>query len=70
MNFAVARHEDAYRSHCDIIMQINDSPANKVIAIGSNVSHSVSVAEYDLAPGNLLAPTRHVFALLANITDE
>lgn len=68
VNFAVARHENAYRSHCDIIVKI-DSPSNKITAIGGNVGDSVAIAEYDLAPGDLLAPTKHVFALLANITD-
>jgi hypothetical protein len=34
------------------------------------VSDSVNIAPYDLAAGDLLAGTRHVFALLRNITDE
>ena len=68
VNFDVARQLDAYRSHCDIIVKIN-SPGQRVLAIGGNVDHSVKIAIYDLAPGDLLAGTQHVFALLRNITD-
>ena len=68
VNFEVARQLDCYRSHCDIIMKI-DSANQKILAIGGNVSQSVNIAAYDLAPGDLLAGTRHVFALLRNITD-
>lgn len=68
VNYDVARELDSYRSHCDIIMKI-DSGRQRVLAIGGNVSHSVNIAIYDLAPGDLLAGTNHVFALLRNITD-
>lgn len=68
VDFNVARALDDYRSHCDIIMWV-DSPAQRVVAIGGNVSHSVSITIYDLAPGDLLAGTNHVFALLRNTTD-
>jgi hypothetical protein len=68
VSYDVARALDAYRSHCDIIVKI-DSGRQRVLAIGSNVSHSVGVTAYDLAPGDLLAGTNHVFALLRNITD-
>lgn len=69
VNFDVARALDSYRSHCDIIMKI-DSSRQRVLAIGGNVDHSVNIAVYDLAAGDLLAGTRHVFALLRNITDD
>jgi hypothetical protein len=46
-----------------------DSERQRVLTIGGNVSHSVGVTFYDLAPGDLLAPTKNVFALLRNITD-
>jgi hypothetical protein len=46
-----------------------DSPNQRVLAIGGNVSHSVNITVYDLAAGDLLAGTHHVFALLRNITD-
>jgi len=68
VNFDVARQTDSYRSHCDIIMKI-DSPNQRILAIGGNVSNSVNITVYDLAPGDLLAGTQHVFALLRNITD-
>ena len=68
VNFDVARGLDTYRSHCDIIMKI-DSPNQRILAIGGNVSQSVNIAVYDFAAGDLLAGTRHVFALLRNVTD-
>lgn len=68
VNYEVARQLSDYRSHCDIVMWV-DSPGQKVIAIGGNVSQSVHTSVYDLAPGDLLANTRHVFALLKNVTD-
>ncbi len=68
VDFDVAKGLNSYRSHCDIIMQI-DSKAQKVVSIGGNVSSSVSITEYDLAPGDLLAGTKNVFALLGNMTD-
>lgn len=67
VNFDVAAKLNAYRSHTDIIMQI-DSSRNKIIAIGGNVSQSVKIAEYDLTPGDYADDTRHTFALLKNIT--
>lgn len=69
VDFDFAAHSDSYRSHSDIIVHI-DSEAQKAIAIGGNVGHSVGIAEYDLAPGDFLAPTRHTFALLVNRADE
>lgn len=67
MNYDVACELYAYRSHCDIIVKI-DSGRQRVLAIGGNVSHSVGVTAYGLAPGDLLAGTNHVFALRRNIT--
>lgn len=69
VDFDFAAHSDSYRSHSDIIVHI-DSAAQKAIAIGGNVGHSVGIAEYDLAPGDFLAPTKHTFALLVNRADE
>jgi len=68
VEFEVARRQNAYRSHTDVIMHI-DSEHGKIIAIGGNVSHSVKIAEYDLTHGDFVADTRHTFALLKNITD-
>lgn len=69
VTYDVAAQLDAYRSHTDIVMQI-DSDNQILRAIGGNVGHSVDIAHYDLAPGDFLASTRNVFALLRNITDE
>jgi hypothetical protein len=68
MDFDIASNTDSYRSHCDVIMQI-DSANQRLIAIGGNVRNSVHHAFYDLAPGDFLDDTQHTFALLRNITD-
>ena len=69
VDFHYASENRSYRSHSDIIVHI-DSEAQKAIAIGGNVGHSVAITEYDLAPGDYLAATRHTFALLVNRADE
>lgn len=69
VTYDVAASLDAYRSHTDIVMQI-DSDNQILRAVGGNVGHSVNIARYDLAPGDFLASTNNVFALLRNITDE
>jgi hypothetical protein len=68
VTFDVAAALDSYRSHSDIVVQV-DSAKQRVLAIGGNVSDSVGVTIYDLAPGDFLADTRHTFALLKNRTD-
>jgi hypothetical protein len=68
VDFDVASNTESYRSHCDIIMQI-DSAKQRLIAIGGNVRHSVHHVFYDLAPGDFLDDTQHTFAVLRNITD-
>jgi hypothetical protein len=47
-----------------------DSEGQKLIAIGGNVSDSLAISEYDLAPGDFLASTGHTFALLVNRADD
>jgi hypothetical protein len=69
VDFDFARGSDAYRSHSDVIVHI-DSAKQRAAAIGGNLSDSVSLTFYDLAPGDFLAPTRHTFALLRNRADE
>jgi hypothetical protein len=69
VDFDIAAHLDSYRSHSDIIVHI-DSAGQKAIAIGGNVSDSIAVNEYDLAPGDFLAATQHTFALLVNRADQ
>jgi hypothetical protein len=68
VDYDVAASLESYRSHTDIVVSI-DSANNRLLAIGGNVSHSVSIATYDLAPGDYLASTKSTFALLKNITD-
>lgn len=69
VDFDVASALDAYRSHSDIIVHI-DSAGQKAVAIGGNVSHSISITIYDLEPSNFLAATNQTFALLRNRTDD
>lgn len=68
VDFELAAQSDSYRSHSDIVVHV-DSEGQKLIAIGGNVGDSLAVAEYDLAPGDFLAPTRNTFALLVNRAD-
>lgn len=69
VDFDFASQSDSYRSHTDIVVRI-DSANNKFFAIGGNVSHSVNIATYDLAPGDFANSTRHTFAIMKNITDR
>jgi hypothetical protein len=69
VDFEFAAHSDSYRSHSDIVVHI-DSAGQKLVAIGGNVSDSVAMTEYDLAPGDFLASTGRTFALLVNRADE
>jgi hypothetical protein len=69
VTFDVAAAMDSYRSHSDIVVQI-DSAKQRLLAIGGNVSNSVSITVYDLAPGDFLADTKNTFALLKNRTDS
>lgn len=69
VTFDVASQHDDYRSHTDIVVHIG-SDRQRLLAIGGNVGHSVSIAVYDLAPGDFLSDTRHTFALLHNRTDD
>lgn len=69
VDYEYAAGSDSYRSHSDVIVHI-DSANQKAIAIGGNLGHSVAIAEYDLAAGDFLAPTKHTFALLVNRADD
>jgi hypothetical protein len=68
VNFDVAANLDSYRSHSDIIVAI-ESDRQRVLTIGGNVSHSVGVSTYALAPGDFLSEAGHTFAILRNRTD-
>lgn len=69
VTFDVAAKLDSYRSHSDIVVAI-DSAKQRLLAIGGNVSDSVGVSIYDLAPGDFLSDSKHTFALLRNRTDD
>jgi hypothetical protein len=69
VDFEFAAHSDSYRSHSDIVVHV-DSEGQKLIAIGGNVSQSVAIAEYKLAPGDFLSPAGQTFALLVNRADD
>lgn len=68
ITYEIASKIESYRSHTDLIVHI-DSAQRRAIAIGGNVSDSVGLAYYDLAPGDFLDETKHTFALLRNMTD-
>jgi len=72
ITFDIAKRTDQFRSHCDVVIAI-DSPNNKLLALGGNVSQSFETTEYRLAPGDFLAALTPsgstVFALLANRND-
>ena len=60
-----AKQQNGFKSHCDIIVQIKE---DQVLAIGGNVSNSVSIAKYGLNSSGYLSGAGGVFALLANMT--
>src|SRR5262245_2446227 len=64
-DFDDAEHSDSFKSHCDIIVSIG---VNFVLAIGGNVSQSVSITRYEKTEAGFLAATNQVFLLLANQT--
>ncbi|MGM9490385.1 DUF2272 domain-containing protein [Ideonella sp. YS5] len=69
VDFEAAAHSDSYRSHSDIIVHV-DSVGQRAVAIGGNINDSISISEFDLAPGDFLAPTGNAFALLFNRADD
>lgn len=68
VTYDVAANLSTYRSHTDIVVQI-DTANNVLLAIGGNVSNSVSVTKYPLAPGDFVSDSGHTFAILKNRTD-
>lgn len=72
ITYDIARRTDQFRSHCDVVVAI-DSPNNRLLALGGNVSQSFETTEYRLAPGDFLAALTPsgstVFALLVNRVD-
>jgi hypothetical protein len=62
-DFDDAAHQDAFKSHCDIIVRIT---ADDLLAIGGNVAQSVSITRYQLTQSGFLADADQVFAHLVN----
>jgi hypothetical protein len=61
--FETAAVNDAYKSHCDIIVRIGP---NDLQAIGGNVNNSVSLTTYKKTPSGFVERADNVFALLVN----
>jgi len=58
-----ARASDRFKSHCDIVVKIEDG---KVFTIGGNVSHSVRHTRYEINSSGFLTGAGNVYAVLAN----
>ena len=63
ISFEQAAASDAFKSHADIIVAVH---ADAVLAIGGNVSDSVSVARYAKTDSGHLSDAGGTFALLVN----
>lgn len=61
--FAYARDHNAFSSHTDLIVQVND---DSVRTIGGNVSHSVKMKTYGLNSSGMLRNEKKVIAILRN----
>lgn len=62
-NYNDAAHDDSFKSHSDIIISVN---SDFVLAIGGNVSQSVSITRYEKSGAGYLLPTKQVFMLMEN----
>lgn len=63
VDFEFASRDDAFKSHCDIIVAIRD---DFVLTLGGNVSNSVKTTHYDLTANGFLDDTKAVYAMLFN----
>lgn len=61
--FAEVAKKDAFKSHCDVIVEIKDT---FVRAIGGNVRQSVAMKTFSLNSRRFLKNTNRVFAILRN----
>ncbi len=64
-NFNDAAIDDSFKSHTDIIVSIN---ADYILAIGGNVSQSVSISRYNKSGAGFILPEKQAFMLMANKT--
>lgn len=63
VDFEYASTHNAFKSHCDIIIDINSDFA---LAIGGNVSDSMNMTKYALTDNGYLSNGKGVYALLSN----
>lgn len=65
IDYDFAETHDAFKSHCDIIIEVKDK---SIKAIGGNVANSVTIKTFSLDDRGYLKATNNVFALLKNRT--
>ena len=63
VDFDFAAREDAFKSHCDVVVQVKKST---VRVIGGNVGDSVRLKTFSLDADGRLKPQSRLFALLGN----
>jgi hypothetical protein len=63
VDFDRAAKHDNFKSHCDVVVHI---AADEILALGGNVSNSVSLTRYEKTGAGFLAATNNVFAHLVN----
>lgn len=65
IDYDFAERHDAFKSHCDIIIEVKDT---SVKVIGGNVANSVTIKSFPLDGNGYLKNTHNVFALMKNRT--
>jgi hypothetical protein len=63
ISFEQASASNAFKSHTDVIVSVRP---DEVLALGGNVSDSVSITRYAKTPAGFLEGSKGVFALLVN----
>lgn len=63
ITFEQASVSDAFKSHTDVVVSVRP---DEVLALGGNVSDSVSISRYAKTPAGFLEDSKGVFALLVN----
>lgn len=63
LDYNYAARNDAFKSHCDLIISDNEK---FVLAVGGNVSQSVNITRYEKSDAGFLLSSRQVFMLMAN----
>lgn len=65
VDFDMASREDAFKSHCDIVVQVKQAT---IRVIGGNVGDSVKLKTFPLDANGFLKRKNRLFALLSNRT--